>query len=283
MALGEIPSWLRPTDVLGAIESGARIGLSAAAQRQQADEARNRLGLGYAELGERSSESQQRLAEEEKFKLAQMAMAQANQQRGNYESDRDYLNRLATLGIQRARLETEQSKLGVPRIVHSGTDVFTLDPLSGELTKAITGQSKLAGIKLNPFDAERLKIAGSKVSKATTPEEGQAAQSAFDALQKELESKYLPSTSGTETAAPTPPNPFGGPIPLDAGSLMGTPFQLPTGGAPQFTPDVLAGATGQPPPSSTYEPQGGYKPGTRAVQDGKTYEFDGKDWNPINE
>lgn len=111
------PSWLiSPESFLQAAEAGTR-----GATEQQAEANRLRLGLaGIAQSAQKAAQKQ--------------GTEQAKLQRGIYESDRDYAQRLAEFGLAEAKQQLAERKADQPRLVHSASDVFELNPVTGELS-----------------------------------------------------------------------------------------------------------------------------------------------------
>lgn len=118
-------SWLsiRPTDFLAAAESGSR-----AAQENQ------RLGLQTMALLQRGAESAADRQQRELDRRAQLSLEGDRLKRGEFESDRDYAERMKQFGLAERKQTWEETKLGMPKYFHDAKGgVYGIDPLTGQL------------------------------------------------------------------------------------------------------------------------------------------------------
>lgn len=95
MALIGTPPWLIPTDVIGAMSAGGRLGLGRAELGERANEAAQRTGLGYAQLGADQASAGAALH----AKLAEHALSLALHQSNQEEERRKDLANEALRGM----------------------------------------------------------------------------------------------------------------------------------------------------------------------------------------
>lgn len=133
MALANIPRWLEPPDFMSAIHQGSAIGLQRANLQSEADQAANRLGLGYAELAQRARQAQ---AEQEfaREKSAAEALLHATAE----QHLMDYRNKEIEQRQAEEARKVEADKIRV------GEALSKHDYFAGKLTVAQTAEKRKA-------------------------------------------------------------------------------------------------------------------------------------------
>lgn len=268
-----VPPWLdvNPMSFLDAAAKGAQIGQAQAELAQHKSQAAGELGLGYARL---------------KTESAQAAAAQKEAQ-ARLALEQNRLTQLGQLGQERIGLSTE--RLGETEKQHGAANQLATDRLGVQTNNQNSLNSyrdRLVDLATQKFDS----------AQGTAEEKRAMAEQATDDFLGFM-SDPMSKTNPQATLAKYPHavdhpsfgstykdlNPTGGgPVATFMGR-HGTTVRIPVSGSDAAS---LLGTNGpaslqnRTPGAAT---GGGPVKGTRVLQDGTTYEFDGANWNPVSQ
>jgi hypothetical protein len=261
--------WLQPPDFIGAARSGAQIGLSEADMHQQAAEHAAELALKRDQLSAEMSH------------LASENQARREQQNAALELRREVLKQQGLLGSERnqnqadaltARTELEKTRLNKPTFANTGSGLFERDPVTGAWN-AVPGTSK-------PAKEPLVKIATGVDESGKSILENIPASQALKALQGSGYAGWSKNPHNQAALAYV-----NGITPQPTETATNQPSAAEALKSPASAGYSSLGAGGAINPTDVPLPDSGsqFKKGQRAVQNGVTYEFDGQNWNEVNQ
>ena len=233
MALINTPPWLIPTDVIGAMSAGGRLGLGSAELGERARESDQRTGLGYAQLGADQASAGARL----QAQLAEHALAATLHQSQMEEEKR---KNMATEFLRGSAIEEARRRDEAAEALRK--QQFT------ELGKRQT-QKEDAAMKLQRYKTVSSQLAAAQKQLAAAQANGDdaaasTAQQRIGELTQQMQEFSSGETPSGSTAAPA----MTSPIP-SAGESLFQPSPMP-GAAPIFSLPQI-------PPGTGFIPMGG--------------------------
>jgi hypothetical protein len=201
MALTQIPPWLdiTPAFFTNAASSGARIGLEKSGQTMNANEAADRLRLGYAQLKAENERAAMSAASSERQANAANALRQTELQSHIAENNSLNTFRSGELADRQAALDLENKKFTSGEVDKSNLMKETSN-LFGELSTAATPADQLKTLSKYPNAAHALKagVLSDFVQKPTQPP---ASVKLVDEIQKTEQAANEAFSKGDTTAA----------------------------------------------------------------------------------
>jgi hypothetical protein len=201
MALTQIPPWLdiTPAFFTNAASSGARLGLEQAGQTMNANEAADRLRLGYAQLQAENERAAMSAASSERQANAANALRQTELQSHIAENNSLNTFRSGELADRQAALDLENKKF-----TSGESDKASLlketSNLFGELSGATSPADQLKTLAKYPNAAHALK-AGVLSDFVQKPSQAPASVKLVDEIQKTEQAARDAEATGNTTAA----------------------------------------------------------------------------------
>lgn len=244
MALINTPPWLMPTDVIGAMSAGGRLGLGSAELGERARESDQRTGLGYAQLGADQASAGAALH----AKLAEHALALALHQSTQEEQKRkdQAMEQLRGMAIEQSikkdaetQAETKRAHTAAESLKQKGLDLAAKKEQDVQETAFKKQQIQLAHQRL--MQAEK---AYQDAVKSGNKEQADSAKSHLDDVRRHYETLSGDYTDASGVIGPAP----------TAGEQLFP--QIPIPGPATFTLPQI-------PPGTGFIPMGETKSGNR--------------------